>query len=317
MNFDTLAHAPRLLLHVPLQPVQGTRFQPTGFPDLGAAEYRTPDNRAMLLVESAQSMANRLETVCWNEAAMHWESLLDGLPYIRVRDSGDKTVTTSVLEAHRINSPYILESSDKTFFEQLKTDLGGLESGRVDLQQLAVVLARYDVNSLLHGVFLAKKELAGGRLRLPRVVSAFIEAEDVGVAASGGVKRDDVNPSGATKQGFGHVPFHREEYTGRITAFFNVDLAQIRGFRLGAPMEALLTALALYKIQRFLRFGLRLRTACDLEPSGDLVVKRPESFSVPTLEALEDALPELIRVASPNFAQPAITEVLFASEDSP
>ena len=33
---------------------------------------------------------------------------------------------------------------------------------------LLSVLLGLDVNALLHGVFLAKKELAGGRLRLPR-----------------------------------------------------------------------------------------------------------------------------------------------------
>ena len=31
----------RLLFTVPLRPVQGDRFQPTGFPNLGAATYQT------------------------------------------------------------------------------------------------------------------------------------------------------------------------------------------------------------------------------------------------------------------------------------
>jgi CRISPR-associated protein Csb1 len=57
----------RILIEANLFPLQGDRFQPTGFPDLGAAEYVTPDGREMLLVESAQSMANRMETVCWDE----------------------------------------------------------------------------------------------------------------------------------------------------------------------------------------------------------------------------------------------------------
>ena len=34
-------NASRLLLTVPLRPVQGDRFQPTGFPSLGAATYQT------------------------------------------------------------------------------------------------------------------------------------------------------------------------------------------------------------------------------------------------------------------------------------
>ena len=40
IDFSALANEPRLLLEVPLKPLQGSRFQPTGFPDLGAATYR-------------------------------------------------------------------------------------------------------------------------------------------------------------------------------------------------------------------------------------------------------------------------------------
>ncbi len=311
MNLDALNNESRLLLQVALEPLQGSRFQPTGFPDLGAAEYVGPDGRRMLLVESAQSMANRLETVCWDEANNDWAAPLKGLPYVAVVDSGEKLVTNSVLEAHRINSPYILEGQDKTFITRLKEELGGLEKGRVDLQLLAQVLLKYDVNALLHGVFLAKSDLAGGRLRLPRALSSFIEASDVNIAPSGGVKRDDVNPQGDTKRGFGHVPFHRDEYTGNIKAYFNVDLAQIRGYRLGAKVENLLIALCLYKIRRVLSHGLRLRTACDLQAAGALEVQRPTGFVVPELEALEEALPGLIRAGSEHFADPPVTRVTY------
>src|ERR1700739_4732818 len=64
MNLSTLNDIPRLLLEADLAPVIGNRFQPTGFADLGAAEYKLPDGTKMLLVESAQSVANRLEKTC-------------------------------------------------------------------------------------------------------------------------------------------------------------------------------------------------------------------------------------------------------------
>src|SRR5947209_19667897 len=67
LTLSELDKASRLLLTVPLQPVQGDRFQPTGFPSLGAATYQTREG-PKLLVESAQSMANRLETTCWDAA---------------------------------------------------------------------------------------------------------------------------------------------------------------------------------------------------------------------------------------------------------
>ena len=63
-DLNALDNANRVLFTVPLRPVQGDRFQPTGFPSLGAATYQTKDGQKVL-VESAQSMANRLETTCW------------------------------------------------------------------------------------------------------------------------------------------------------------------------------------------------------------------------------------------------------------
>lgn len=312
MDFAPLVNHPRLLLEVPLHPLQGTRFQPTGFPDLGAATYELADGTQMLLVESAQSMANRMEVVCWDVARDDWLTPLQGLPYVAVVDDTGHPLTNSVLEAHRLNSPYILEGKDKTFVEKLKEQLGTSAVGRVDLRRLAEVLLRYDINSLLHGVFLAKSDLAGGRLRLPRSLSAFIEAHDITVAASGGVKRDDVNPSGSAREGFGHVPFHREEYTGTITAYFNLDLVQLRGYGLGTNAEELLVALALFKIQKLLRDGLRLRTACDLTTAGALMVRQPEGFIVPDLQTIETALPELIQANAARFAAPPVTTVRYA-----
>ncbi|HSH84610.1 MAG TPA: type I-U CRISPR-associated RAMP protein Csb1/Cas7u [Guyparkeria sp.] len=314
LNFQALRQSPRLLIEADLQPIQGTRFQPTGFPDLGAAEYTAPDgNGQMLLVESAQSMANRLELVCWNELEDDWVDALRGLPFIRVRDDKGGILTSSVLEAHRLNSPYILESKDDSVLEMLKSELADQEVGRVDLRKLAETLVRVDTNAALHGVFLAKKELAGGRLRLPRALSGFIEAAEVKVAPSGGVKIDTVDPKGDTSKGFGHVPYARDEYVSpAITAYFNLDLAQIRAFGLGETAENLLIGLALYKIQRFLETGLRLRTACDLERLATRV-SRPEPFELPTLTEIEQAMPGLIEQAADAglFNEPRITEVTY------
>jgi CRISPR-associated protein Csb1 len=311
MNIEALKDEPRLLLQASLKPVQGTRFQPTGFPDLGAATYEGPDGSKMLLVESAQSMANRLEAVCWDTVADDWIEPLRGLPLVKVKDKAGKSFTNSVLEAHRLNSPYILEGKDKSFLNVLQGELKIADKGMVDLRKLAAALLKFDTNALLHGVFLAKKEIAGGRMRLPRALTAFIEADNVSIAASGGVKNDAVNPSGDAAKGFGNVPFHREEFTGSITAYFNLDLALVRGFGLGADAETMLVAIALFKIQRFLRDGLRLRTACDLELNGSLIVQRPKEFKVPSLSDLGKALPALIEKAAGAFADPRVTPVTF------
>lgn len=291
LDLSILDNAQRLLLEIPLKPLQGQRFQPTGFPGLGAATFQTRDGQC-LLVESVQSMANWLELTIWNGASQDIKSELQGLSHVRVMRNG-KFLTDTVLEPHRLNSPYLLEESSKGFFNTLKNDLGGLETGPIDRKKLAEVLLKYDVGSLLHGVFLAKKELAGGRLRVARALSAFIEADGVRVAASGGVKNDHVNPSGETKTGFGNVPFSRDEFTAeRITLYVNLDLAQIRGYGLGPEVERLLILLALYKLRTLLDGNLRLRTACDLSvaAAGDVVAKHPSGFRLPRIEELKDEL---------------------------
>lgn len=304
VGFSALSNIPRLLLEARLRPIQGARFQPTGFPNLGAATYDGPDGKRMLLVESAQSMANRLEVVCWDKVTDDWVFPLRGLPVVKVVDSQGKPLTNTVLEAHRTNSPYVLEGKDKTVFTMLKKELAEMEEGPVDIKKLASVLLRLDTNALLHGVFLAKSDLAGGRLRLPRALSSFIESEDAREAQSGGVKNDHVNPSGDTARGFGNVPFARSEFTSpKITAYFNLDLAQIRGYGLGDAVTVLLTALALFKISAFLEDGLRLRTACDLE-SESLTVTRPQGFTVPERVVLERALPSLIDTVAKELKWP-------------
>lgn len=291
LDLSPLDRVSRLLMTVPLKPVQGDRFQPTGFPSLGAATYQTREG-PKLLVESAQSMANRLETTCWDAATNNPVAALNGISHVTVTRKG-AFLTDSMLEAHRINSPYLLEGKDRKFFDNLKAELGGLEEGPINCKKLADVLLKYDIGSLVHGVFLAKKELAGGRLRVARALSAFIEATGANVAASGGVKNDHVNPSGDTKSGFGNVPFARDEYVAdRIDCQINLDLAQIRGFGLDLKVQKLLILLALYRVRKLLDGDLRLRTACDLEPvdRDNLVATRPADFKLPSLADLESAV---------------------------
>ena len=190
-----------------------------------------------------------------------------------------------------------------------------MEIGPVNIRTLATLVLRYDSNALIHGIFLAKSDLAGGRLRLPRLLGGFIEALDVRPAESGGVKNDRVDPSGDAKQGFGNVPFHRTEFVAReITAYFNLDLALLRGYGLDNNATQLLIALSLFKIRRFLSTGLRLRTACDLEMNGELTLTRPAGFTIPSEEELLAECTQLIGTCRPHFADPAITEVEWKRE---
>jgi CRISPR-associated protein Csb1 len=243
-------------------------------------------------------MANRLEATCWNEADNKPVDALAGISHVTVTRGKNKDfMTDSMLEAHRLNSPYLLEGKDKTFFDTIKKDLGGLAEGPINRAQLSKTLLKYDVGSLIHGVFLAKKDLAGGRLRVARALSAFIEASNTQIAASGGVKNDHVNPSGDTGKGFGNVPFARDEFTAEsIECHINLDLSQIRGYGLGEDATEMLFLLSLYKVRKLLDGDLRLRTACDLEPvdRNRITATRPDGFALPSLAELEAGLPDAI-----------------------
>jgi CRISPR-associated protein Csb1 len=318
LDLKPLNAVPRLLIEAELKPLQGTRFQPTGFPNLGAATYKMPDSSAngadMLLVESAQSVANRLESVCWDEVADDWVPPLKGLPVVKVRDGKGVVLTNSVLEAHRLNSAYI-ENSD--WFDKFKNEIRYDEKATRPLNMrdnLYPALLKYDPNSLLHGVFL---ESIAGVIRVPRALSGFIEAKNVRTASSGGVKNDRVDASGKIEgggaaAGYGNVPFARDEYTAeQITGYFNLDLAQLRAFGLGVEVERLLIALALFKIRKFLAEGLRLRTACDLALVSLKVTRPKDDFDVSELSDLTTELPVLIQAVSAKglFANPAATPV--------
>lgn len=301
-EFATINGAPRVLLEANLRPAQGERFQPTGFADLGAAQYTTPANKKMLLVESAQSVANRLERAVIDGDGVDVIPELKGLPYVRVELTGQGVgvATSSLVEAHRLNSPFIVTNEA---FRKPFTERSGYRKGQVILwPKAAAAVFHFDPASLLHGVFFANVE--DGRLRFPRIVSGFIEASDVMEAASGGVKNNHFDPSGEVraegydKDVYSNVPYSRLEFTAReITAYFNIDLTTLRGYRLPEIGEKLLVALALFKIRRFVDQGLRLRTACDFVLTDGLRATAPGGFTVPSTAELAKMLPELIAAA--------------------
>jgi len=331
IDLHALDNADRLLFKIPLKPVQGHRFQPTGFPSLKAATYQTAGGNG-LLVESAQSMANRLELTIWDEARNDLKEEFQGLSHVRVSRNG-KFLTDTILESHRLNSPYLLKSSDRSFLDPflktLREEIGentvNDNEGIVDRHGVARTFLKYDFNSLIHGCFLSNntvklsgeqgkgQPIAGGRIRVARVLSAFIEADGVQIAPSGGVKNDHVNPSGDTKVGFGNVPFARDEYTAEsITLYVNLDLAQIRGYGFGSEEERLLTLLSLFKVRALVSKGLRLRTACDLIAEQDgIAATMPSEWSLPRLDDLKRDLVSAISKCSKNMK---VTDVTFNDE---
>lgn len=258
-------NAYRTVLEAELEPLAGSLFQPTGFPDLGPAEFGDHE----LLVESAQSMANWLEATTWDAGRSDQVAELSVLPYVRVVSPDGDFLSSSRLEAHRLASAYIMNGTiDSVTGEKWMEERLGLAKGRpLDYRAVARSCFRLDPVSLVHGVFFARRAWPW-QPKIARAVTSFIEASGIRPAVSGGVKRDIVineAKGGATAEGYGTVPHHRVEYTAeKITAYFTVDHAQFRSYGLSEPATALLEALADFEIGTLLDHGLRLRTRCDL-----------------------------------------------------
>lgn len=327
MSVDT-SNPARQLFEVELEPLSGSRFQPTGFPDLGAAVFDRPVRRngevgwvKALLVESAQSMANWLESAGWNSGVEAPNPVLDGMPYVRVLAADDRRyLTSSRTEAHRLASAFVKDSTlgGKGMREVLRQRLGLRDDTPLAPRDIAAAVASLDPLCLLHGVFFAESsKVWPGQPKIARAVTGFIEAVDVRPAVSGGVKRDEVRhqveEGGGSAEGYGFVPFHRSEFTaGRIVGSFCIDLAQIGSYGLPAPAEQLLATVARWEIRRLLDEGLRLRTACDLAPINPEVTDRRGEPLAPVTE-LASEVGRLVGECPGVFGDGAPIEVLWTS----
>lgn len=287
--------ANRLKFTARLQPMLGSTFQPTGFPDVGAATFDAWGKDSFvpsLLVESVQSMANRLEGTAWNAADAQPASEVDGLAYVRVERDGE-FLTSSRLEAHRLASAWIRDSTlgDKKFETVIGDRLGLAQDTPLDYPRMARAVAQLDPFCLLHGVFFSQKVWLG-QPKFTRAISSVIEARNVSRAVSGGRKADHVRHSldrdsegGGTSEGYGSVPFHRVEFTAEsITASFVIDRELLRSYGLGDIATDVLEALAQWEVRTLLDGGLRLRTACDLE------VVDIDGDDLPAVDALADII---------------------------
>lgn len=298
---DGLDGEPRLIVKAHLAPVVGSAFQPTGFPDLGPAEFERPlgedGTQQAVLVESVQSLANHLESVGWDATAKRPVATIAGLQYVQVRDKDDRFLTSSRLEPHRLAGAYIKngEIDGEKAGDWMIKRLGVQKGVPSDWRAIYQAIFQLDPLCLLHGVFFSDKHWSEyGNPKVRRALTAVIEAHDTRPVVSGGVKRDDVYPTAeegrGAKEGYGFVPFGRTEYTAReIGLDVALDLEQIRGYGLAEAETRVLVAVALWEIRTLLDRPLRLRTACDLEVQS-IEVRRPESFELPSADVLADQI---------------------------
>jgi CRISPR-associated protein Csb1 len=316
---STLEQEPRLVVDATLNPVVGSIFQPTGFPDLGAATFERPGGLPAMLVESVQSLTNHFEALGWDGPAQRPVEALAALPYVEVRSGVDGSfLTSSRLEPHRLASAYVRDAAvdGATGLEWIAQRLELADGRPLDWPVIYRAIFELDPLCLVHGVFFSHKGWHGNP-KVRRALTAVIEAHDVRPVVSGGLKRDDVSfrqggEGRGAEEGYGFVPFGRTEYTAaEIVLTASIDLAQIRGYGLSPEATRLLTAVALWELAQLLAQPLRLRTACDLEVA-EVRVRRPDDVVLPSADDLRAE----IEGAGVELEEPGARSVLWPAPNA-
>lgn len=272
-----------LIIKAQFEPLgQQSRFQPAGFPEIGHVIYDAPSVDAsgnpikskVCIVDSAASMANHLESICFENAAtgiLHED--LAGLPYMRCVTGSKKNVLvlTSISEGHRLASDYFLDAEvgGQNFRDVLRQEFGIVEIKKNETYfvtpeswwKIYKTVFKYDPNSLVHGILFAKEQI-----KISRMLTAHLEAFGAARVGSAGVKFDRLG-----KTTSGQPIFSKDEETAeRIEATFMIDLGLLRsyGYRdsgLSLAQKRLLLELALWKVQRMLAAPFRFRSGCHLQ----------------------------------------------------
>jgi len=295
----------RVIVTAQLSLANGAFLQPTGFPDIGSCIYTNADRKKRCLLESEQSMANRLEAVCM-KAPGYWVDELRQLPVVEVRDTKSSLLATNLTEPHRIASSYVLQGklNGSDVKDMLTTKLGLEEGGlswpldkRNVLERLIFAL---DPAALLHGFQFVQWDFVG--LRQTRLLSARLEcvlAEEDPEVHYGMVKFDAIEPENTKekKANKGQSIAAKSRVVPAkdgIKATFDLDLLGLKSLALGDQEKRFLLALALWKIGAFLSNkpafdarsrqtnpSLRLRADCYLSCGEDVEWSAPPGKAKP------------------------------------
>lgn len=351
---DVLNGKSPCVLTATLEPIANLdRFQPAGFPEVGHVIYKAPRENGTVenvcIVDSAASMANHLESVCMR--GPHDFDLVDdlnGMPYLRCitgRIGEDlkladerELVVTSLTEGHRIASTYFLGGRNqlsgkwdgKGGQRVIKDRTSPVSFGDELVGEFGVVLAdskrahppaekwwnvfntifKYDPNALVHGVLFPQWQI-----KIPRVLTAHLEAFGVGRVDRSGVKFDRLQKT-TSKQPI----FAVDDATAReVRATFVLDIALLRSFGrqkgdktlgLTEPQKEFLVALALWKIRQLLAAPFRFRSGCHMQKVS---LKKDESeikIDVNMKEAISSAA-----FRSGENATPLVEDIFWPREE--
>lgn len=247
----------------------------------------------------------------------------NGTIKLNPQDAHDKAVVTSLTEGHRIASDYFLdgwlnptwvveqkkekkvkgEKKEETipahwegekFRQRLRQEFGIVEVEKdkryfihpEDWWSIYQTVFKYDPNSLVHGILLAKEQI-----KISRLLTASLEGFGAARVGRTGVKFDRLG-----KTLSGQPIFAVDEETAReIRATFILDLALLRSYGrdengLNDDQKKLLLGLALWKIKSLLAQPFRFRSQCHLRCTG--VVLSSDSLAEETSN--QQVLPALL-----------------------
>ena len=329
-----------LIIKAQFEPLgEQDRFQPAGFPEMGHVIYDAPRSdekgnatspEKVCIVDSAASMANHLESLCFQNAAtgiLH--SDLEGIPYVRcMSDLPNASATagqtkrgmvvSSLTEGHRLASDYFLDGQLGTmnFREKLRSEFGIIEIKKdktyfvtpENWWSIYRTVFKYDPNSLVHGILFAKEQI-----KISRVLTAHLEAFGAGRVGSAGVKFDRLG-----KTTSGQPIFSKDEETAQsIEATFLIDLGLVRSYGhgeegLSAKQKALLVNLALWKIERMLATPFRFRSGCHLKCIGHQISAGDETWTLDD-GVLKSDIKQAITACT--FEAKPITDVFYAAAE--
>jgi CRISPR-associated protein Csb1 len=277
----------------------------------------------------------------------------NGTIKLNPQDSRDKVVVTSLTEGHRVASDYFLngwlnptwvaeqkkekkvkgEKKEETiaahwdgekFRERLRKDFGIVEVEKdkryfihpEDWWSIYQTVFKYDPNSLVHGILLAKEQI-----KISRLLTASLEGFGAARVGRTGVKFDRLG-----KTLSGQPIFAVDEETAReIRATFILDLALLRSYGRGDKglndnQKKLLLGLALWKIKSLLAQPFRFRSQCHLHCTA--VVLSSESITATDAANGQQELPALLSelsisqlIAACNFNGETPTRVYYPAND--
>ncbi len=324
---DQLYGEDHVVITASLKLATGRFLQPTGFPDIDACIYRDKDGRRWCLVESEQSMSNRLEAVCMKSPGV-WVDDLKGLPVIAVKTKAGDLLATNLTEPHRIASSYILEgkrAANGDMRPLLEAKLGLQNGGdfwpmdrRADLERLVFAL---DPAALLHGFQFVQWKFVG--LRQTRLVHARLEAElaDDPEVHYGMVKWDPIEPESTREERANKgqsIAAKSRIVPKNIIATLEIDVLGLKSLSLEEDRKKFLLGLALWKIGAFLANkpsfdprsratgpSLRLRADCYLTCDGSISWSGNSSKGTTSTEELLGAKPSGLGEANGNAGKEA------------